>query len=95
MTILDNVKAALRLTTAAFDDLELAPMIDACKTDLRLAGVRSIDDKDPLIVRAVVLYAKAHFGFDELADRYQRTYDLLKASLALSYEYGGGPANES
>ena len=36
--MLDKVKNALRVKTAAFDD-EIQDLIDACKADLRLVGV--------------------------------------------------------
>ncbi|MPN61943.1 hypothetical protein SDC9_209689 [bioreactor metagenome] len=68
-------------------------MVAACLADLVLVGISATDETtaagDPLIVRAVILYAKANFGFDPDAERYQRAYDLLKMSLALSSEHGG------
>ena len=72
--MLDKVKNALRVKTAAFDD-EIQDLIDACKADLRLVGVNVPEDTpaegkeaaagDPLITRAIVLYAKANFGYSE------------------------------
>ena len=65
--MLDKVKNALRVKTAAFDD-EIQDLIDACKADLRLVGVNVPEDTpaegkeaaagDPLITRAIVLYRK-------------------------------------
>jgi hypothetical protein len=42
--MLDKVKNALRVKTAAFDD-EIQDLIDACKADLRLVGVNVPEDK--------------------------------------------------
>ena len=60
--MLDKVKNALRVKTAAFDD-EIQDLIDACKADLRLVGVNVPEDTpaegkeaaagDPLITRAI------------------------------------------
>lgn len=87
MALLDNLKVALRVKSTAFDTAEITPIINACKIDLKLAGVNVIEDDDPLIERAVVLYAKANFGFSEDGEKYARAYEALKNSLALSGDY--------
>ena len=94
--MLDNVKNALRVKTAAFDD-EIQDLIDACKADLRLVGVNVPEDTpaegkeatagDPLITRAIVLYAKANFGYSEDSEKYRAAYDYLKCSLSLAGDY--------
>ena len=75
--MLDKVKNALRVKTAAFDD-EIQDLIDACKADLRLVSVN---------VRAIVLYAKANFGYSEDSEKYRAAYDYLKCSLSLAGDY--------
>ncbi len=78
-------------------------LIAACKADLRLVGVQfteaaAPDDTteeetpaetagDPLIERAIILYAKANFGYFEDSEKYQRAYDHLKCSLSLAGDY--------
>ena len=94
--MLDKVKNALRVKTAAFDD-EIQDLIDACKADLRLVGVNVPEDTpaegkeaaagDPLITRAIVLYAKANFGYSEDSAKYRAAYDYLKCSLSLAGDY--------
>ena len=94
--MLDKVKNALRVKTAAFDD-EIQDLIDACKADLRLVGVNVPEDTpaegkeaaagDPLITRAIVLYAKAKFGYSEDSEKNRAAYDYLKCSLSLAGDY--------
>jgi hypothetical protein len=85
--MLSIVKLALRITSAHFDT-EVTALIEACKLDLQLAGVTVIDESDPLIVRAVTLYAKANFGYDNAeSEKFQKSYDLLKCSLSLAGDY--------
>ena len=94
--MIDKVKNALRVKTAAFDD-EIQDLIDACKADLRLVGVNVPEDTpaegkeaaagDPLITRAIVLYAKANFGCSEDSEKYRAAYDYLKCSLSLAGDY--------
>ena len=94
--MLDKVKNALRVKTAAFDD-EIQDLIDACKADLRLVGVNVPEDTpaegkeaaagDPLITRAIVLYAKANFGYSEDSEKYRAAYAYLKCSLSLAGDY--------
>ena len=93
--MLDKVKAALRVKTTAFDD-EVQGLIDACKADLRLVGVNVPEDPaeggspsagDPLITRAIILYAKANFGYSDDSEKYRAAYDYLKCSLSLAGGY--------
>jgi hypothetical protein len=84
--MIEAVKLALRLTSPAFDD-EITDLIEACKIDLQLAGIVKIKDSDPLIKRAVTLYAKAYFGFVEDGEKYKQSYDSLKISLCLAGDY--------
>lgn len=88
MKILQAVKVSLRITNTAFDD-EIESIIAACKIDLRNAGVVRVCGGDPLILRAITLYAKAHFGYSDDSEKYQRSYDALKQSLSLAGDYNG------
>jgi len=87
MALLDGVKVALRVKSTAFDVTEIQPIIDACKTDLKLSGLNVIEDTDPLLQRAVILYAKGMFGYDTNSERYMQAYTMLKNSMALSGDY--------
>ena len=90
MALLDDVKQALRVSGAALDT-EIQDLIDAAKADLALSGVHPdrIVDTDPLIKRAITVYCKAHFGYEDpaQAELFLRSYLALKAHLALSKEY--------
>jgi uncharacterized phage protein (predicted DNA packaging) len=91
MALLDDVKAVLRVSDDN-KDTEISDLIAAAQTDLALAGVTSsmttLDPPDPLIKRAIVLYAKANYGWDnQEAPRFQSCYELLKMSLTLSGDY--------
>lgn len=47
-----------------------------------------IEIMDPLIKRAITIYVKAHFGWNNPdAERLQQSYNMLKSHLALSQEY--------
>jgi hypothetical protein len=86
MALLDDVKINLRESSKAFDVAEITPIIEACKIDMKDGGVSStrIDGLDALITRAIILYCKANFGYDENAERFQKEYEKLKISLALA-----------
>lgn len=85
--MLEKVKLSLRIKHFKLDD-EINDLIEACKIDLSMAGVRKIDETDPIIVRAVIIYCKANFGLDNSdSEKYQRSYDLLKQSLTLCGDY--------
>ena len=94
--MLDKVKLALRVTASAFDD-EITDLIAAAKADLRLVGISVPEDEegstakavgDPLIERAIILYAKAEFGYNgDDHERYRQAYDYLKCALSLAGDY--------
>lgn len=85
--MLTDVKLSLRISNTAFDN-EIIDLIDAAKLDLGISGVENIDITDPLIKRAVTIYVKANFGWDNPdAERLQELYILLKQHLSLSGDY--------
>lgn len=91
--MLDDVKLALRISTTAFDS-EISDLISAARQDLILAGIaadKANDDTDSLIKRAISLYCKANFGNNPDSERYQKSYDMLKCSLALAGDYNTAP----
>ena len=90
MPIFDDVKTALRISNTAFDS-EIADLIDAARADLMLAGIlpaKANDNNDPLIKRAITVYVKANFGWNNPdAEKLQQSYAMIKGHLALSQEY--------
>ena len=89
MALLDDVKKALRISNAEYNT-EVQDLIDASKLDLKITGIveTKIIDTDSLIKRAITLYCKAHFGYNNPdADRLLQAYDSLKIHLVLSGDY--------
>lgn len=90
--MLQDIKNALRVSG---DDLniEILDLIESAKADLALSGVHEskITDSDPLIKRAITIYCKAHFGYDDpkIAERFEQSYISLKQHLTLT-EYTVG-----
>lgn len=91
--MLEIIKQVLRVSGNDLDE-EVTDLIEAAKADLILSGVHkdNVKDDDPLIKRAIVLYCKAHFGYDDpkIADRFMAAYNSLKHHLTLSSEYTVG-----
>jgi len=91
-TMLNDVKIALRISAdnTAYDT-EINDLISAAKADLMLAGIlqnKVNDDTDPLIKRAITVYVKANFGWNNPdSEKLQQSYDMLKRHLTLSLEY--------
>jgi len=88
--MLEEIKKLLRVTGTAFND-EVQGLIDECKEDLRLSGIRSetIEEDDVMIKRAIRTYCKAHFGYENPdKDGLLLSYQSLKTHLMCSIEYG-------
>jgi uncharacterized phage protein (predicted DNA packaging) len=86
--MLQSVKDALRISGNDLDG-EITDLIDAAKADLILSGTleSKIVEADPLIKRAIIVYCKAHFGYDDMGERFEQSYVSLKQHLTLSAEY--------
>lgn len=84
--MLDKVKLALRITTTAFDG-EISDLINAALMDLGIAGVATRPESDPLIIRAVTTYCRAHFGQPDDYERLKSSYDEQKAQLMMATGY--------
>lgn len=85
--LIDDVKLSLRIKTSSMDE-EISDLIEACKADLSISGIKIIVETDPLIKRAIVVYCKANFGLDEKdSEKYERSYIALKEHMALCSDY--------
>ena len=90
--LIEKMRAALRISsTSEKITAEIEDCIAACKADLANDGVKVIDEGDALIIRAVTLYCKAEFGYNDKAEKFRQSYDTLKMRLALSQEYNEEP----
>lgn len=91
-TLTEKMRAALRIssTSAKITD-EIEDCIAACKADLKNDGVKRVDENDALIIRAITLYCKAEFGYQNNAEKFRNSYDILKMRLSMSQEYNTAP----
>ena len=92
MSLLSDVKLALRLTTDAYDS-EIDLLIDAGIRDLGFADVVTTAAEvalDPTLLRAVISYCRLNFGTPDPSDydRMKKAYDEQKAQLQSATGYG-------
>lgn len=92
--MLEKVRAALRITTQAYDS-ELEDLIEAAKLDLNVAGV-SNDElmagnevNDKLLIRAITTYCKLNFGEPSQINysAWFASYQEQKAQLSMNRSY--------
>lgn len=87
MALVDDIKAILRISNTAYNT-EIEDLILAAKGDLEICGLLDTSEIDPLIKRAITLYCKANFGFDNPdAEKLQKSYEALRNHLSLSTDY--------
>jgi uncharacterized phage protein (predicted DNA packaging) len=89
MAMVDDVKLALRVSDNVLD-AEITDIIAAARKDLKSIGIlatKADADNDALIKRAIVAYTKAHFGYDDDAQRFLETYTMIKSNLSMQIEY--------
>ncbi|MBD7984412.1 DNA-packaging protein [Sporosarcina sp. Sa2YVA2] len=90
--MLESVKGALRVTSSdPVIVLEITDLIAGARMELIQAGVSIVNaanDEDPLIRRAIILYAKAHYGLDgPNAERFAESFESLKNHLSQAGDY--------
>lgn len=90
--MLEDIKRTLRISNTAMD-VEVFDLIEAAKSDMKILNI-NIDkvtdtgETDPLIKRAITLYCKGHFGYDNPdAERFIKSYEKLRDHLSLSTDY--------
>jgi len=86
MAMIDNVKAAMRISVNVYDS-EIQSLIDAAELDLGIAGVVIPTTIDALVTRAIITYARMNFGSPDDYDRLKAAYDEQKAQLQMATGY--------
>ena len=100
--MLNEAKLAMRISTDAYDG-EIAELLDAGARDLEIAGVvlpgtvsfamteNGIQDNstlaDSLCKRAIITYARMHFGSPDDYDRLKEAYNVQKVQLMHASDY--------
>lgn len=89
--LFNKAKVAVRSTVVDDElDTELNDLILAARADLKLFGLidkANVSD-NPLITQAILLYVKAHWGYDNPdAERFGALYQQLKDKLSVSTQY--------
>lgn len=100
--MLNEAKLAMRISTDAYDG-EIAGLLDAGARDLEIAGVvlpgtvsfemtnEGIQDNstltDALCQRAIITYARIHFGSPDDYERLREAYSVQKVQLMHAGDY--------
>lgn len=89
-TLLNKVKASLRIDESDHDE-ELNDLISAAKREIIEAGASEdkVVDTDELIIRATIIYCKAHFGYDDEKGKFEEAFQKMLIKLALLKSYKG------
>lgn len=93
--MLEKIKLALRIDEKELDD-EISDLIQACRLDMNIHGVRNFIDTDALIIRASIVYCRAYFGSaDKDYEKYIKSYEMLRNHMSMCPEYCEVVSNES
>ncbi len=91
MEMLEQVKKSQRISHNALDDILLSD-IEAGAGELLRVGVYPYEadgsiSENPLIRKAIELYAKGMEDFEEKGSTYMASFEKLRDAMALSGEY--------
>lgn len=86
--MLEKIKNAVRANGSA-SDAEIEGLIAAALAEIQTATGSAPDQSNPLVVQAVICYAKAYYGYDDptTAERFRLAFESIRTQLAV---VGGG-----
>lgn len=82
---LDKVKKDLRISHSKLDE-DIKDNIEACRLDLKRIGI-DVNKSDVLLEKAIKLYIRWQYNFENQADRYRNAYESLRNALSLCEDY--------
>lgn len=82
---LDKVKKDLRISHSKLDE-DIKDNIEACRLDLKRVGI-DVNKSDVLLEKAIKLYIRWQYNFENQADRYRNAYESLRNALSLCEDY--------
>lgn len=83
--MLEQVKLDLRLSHSKLDQ-DILDNIEACELDLKRVGIDPLKI-DALMKKAIKLYMRWQYNFENQADRYMNAYKSLRNAMSLSGDY--------
>lgn len=86
--MLDKAKTDLRIHHDKLNS-DIEANIEACKLDMDRVGI-DITKMDALMEKAIKLYLRWQYNFENQADRYGNAYNHLRNALSLSKKYKKG-----
>lgn len=88
--LIEEIKLSLGIRTNLVDE-EIKSLILASMADLELIGIKKdkiLYEHDPLIKRAITLYVKGNFGWNNPeSEKVLKSYEMLKQHLSLCIYY--------
>lgn len=85
MISIEEIRKSMRISHKASDD-EINRDMETARLDMKRAGIHDKKD-DALIDKAIELYCKAQFDYLGKGEQFQKAYERLVDSMALSGDY--------
>lgn len=82
---LEKIKKDLRISHSKLDE-DIQDNIEACKLDLKRVGI-DVNKYDVLLEKAIKLFLRWQYNFENQADRYRNAYESLRNALSLCEDY--------
>lgn len=85
LILVEKVKRDLRISHSKLDE-DIQDNIEACKLDMERVGINPLKS-DLLMEKAIKLYCRWQYNFENQADRYMNAYQSLRNALSLCGDY--------
>ena len=84
--LLEKLRKRIRVMSDSSDE-EITDLVESGKKELEIAGVYG-EEEDQTYYKAIVLYCKANYGYDEDTERFRKAFEALRDAMSLSGDYG-------
>lgn len=85
LMMVEKVKRDLRWNHSKLNE-DIQDNIEACKLDMKRVGIDPLKS-DFLMEKAIKLYCRWQYNFENQADRYMNAYKQLRNAMSLCSEY--------
>lgn len=88
MSTLDKIKTAIRASHDRLDE-EIQDTIRAGELRMRMIGVQTVDEEDPVTLQALKCYARGAYNFQGDGERYMQAFEKMAIAMSLCGDYNG------
>lgn len=91
MITVEDIRKSMRISHTSLDS-DIQRNMDACLLDMKRVGINIVEnEQDALIGKAMEIYCKADFDYQNKGEQFRKSYESLRDALSLCGDYRKEP----